>query len=157
MDKIAVTFCGRKCLCLTKTGFRNLALNLEAEFVKFFEANSGRLITFYFSGQGAFEGRARAVLYDLKDKYEFKTILVSAIPLSRRAKIGGFDGAVFPFPQPLVSGSPARRRNEWLVDNADVMFSFSPLKSAYDNLMLDYARTQLKVTGKPEIIFVSAK
>ncbi|MDE6000885.1 MAG: hypothetical protein K2G96_00970 [Clostridia bacterium] len=156
MDKITVAFCGQKGLYFTKSKFKKLTLNLEVELVKFLEENFGKNITFYFAGSGGFDSRAFAALYELKDIYAFETVFVSAIPLGRRAKVHGYDGAVFPFAQPLTGGSATRRRNEWLVDNCDVLFSFSPLKSVYDNYMLDYAKTHRQITGKPKILLISS-
>ena len=155
-DKIRVVFCGQKNLYLTRKAYGNARRNLEAELVKLLDSNFDKDITFYFSGDGGLDAMARDLLYGLKDIYNFKIILVSEIPLERRAKIESSYKVIFPFTQLLKGGSPSRRRNEWLVDNADVLYSYSPLKLVYDKYMLEYATNRKKIMDKPEIIFVTS-
>lgn len=154
LDRIAAAFCGQNRLYLNKKGFKDLTRSLEVGLVKFLKENQGRDITFYF-GNGDFNARAFSVLYGLKDEFSFKKILVCPYPVERLGKAGGYDGAVCPFSQPLKERALPRRRNEWLVDNSDVLFALSEMKAVYDVYMLDYAKTRRQITGKPQIILIS--
>ena len=79
--------------------------------------------TFYLGGYGAFDALANEVLRELKDQYRIHTSLVLPY-LDREYATDMYDDTIYP---PL-EGVPRRfaisRRNEWMVDQADVVVAF---------------------------------
>ena len=157
MDKINVTFCGQKQLCLSKADHKTLMNNLKTEFLKLFETYKEENIVFYFGGNDGLSAKAFAALSEMKHEFKYERIYVSTSPVEGYTEFYGYDRAVFPFDANKTGWSHKRRRNEWLVSIADILFAYKPVNSVTDAYMLECAEARKQIMDKPEIFFVTSR
>ena len=88
MEKINITFCGQKQLCLSKADHKTLMNNLKTEFLKLFETYKEENIVFYFGGNDGLSAKAFAALSEMKHEFKFERIYVNFLPRSYKKNFG---------------------------------------------------------------------
>ncbi len=79
--------------------------------------------TFYNGGYGAFDSMAASVVKQLKEKHPcIKSIFVT--PYIDRADTCLYDASIYPPLENVPKRFAILKRNEWMVDNADVLIVY---------------------------------
>ena len=79
---------------------------------------------FYFGGYGAFDAMAASVVRSLKRKYpSIQSILVLPY-LGRKVDATGYDMTTYPPLETVPKRYAILRRNQWMVDAADVVVAY---------------------------------
>lgn len=100
--------------------------------------------TFYLGGYGAFDRLAASVLAEQKKQYPHIELVLILPYLNRRKDISPYDSSIYP---PLES-APKKlaivRRNQWMVERADVVVSYVLHSWGGAATTLEYAKQKKK-------------
>lgn len=156
MKKGIVTFCGhRDAIFYYNYSVNNVEEDLEQVILKLFYDYD--YITFYVGDQGVFDYYAREIIKKLRKKNNLPCELVYVAPYlpSVAGKDEYFDDTIFPPLENVPKRFCIARRNNWMVEQADVLVSYviHDWGGAWNTL--DYAMHRLKTHGKPKVINLS--
>ncbi len=99
--------------------------------------------TFYLGGYGNFDSMAASVVNELKEKYpSIESILVT--PYIDRAATYLYDASVYPTLENVPKRFAIIKRNEWMVDKADVLIAYVTRSFGGAYKMLSYAKRKKK-------------
>jgi len=101
-------------------------------------------VVFYFGGYGEFDRLAAAVVREKKDiNGSMERVLV--IPyLDRQYDCSGYDGTTYPPLESVPRRYAISKRNEWMVDNADVVIAYVTHSWGGAATTLEYAKRRKK-------------
>ncbi len=99
--------------------------------------------TFYNGGYGAFDSMAASVVKEMKEKYpSIESVLVT--PYLDRANTYSFDASIYPELENVPKRLAIVKRNEWIVDNSDVLIAYVTRDFGGAYKTLKYARRKKK-------------
>lgn len=113
---VIVTFCGHREI-VNRDELRD---KLNAAIIGLISEGAD---TFYLGGYGAFDSLANEVLHELKDQYHIHTSLVLPY-LDRDYLTDIYDDTIYPPLESVPRRFAISRRNEWMVDQADVVVAY---------------------------------
>ena len=122
----------------------NVKKTVKQLLLKIIPENGG--VTFYLGGYGDFDEICASVCRELKAKYrDLETVFVTPYlkKIETNYKLGLYDSSIYP---PLESVPPKyaiSKRNEWMVENSDIIIAFVKRRGgAYKTLL--YAKRKGK-------------
>lgn len=101
--------------------------------------------TFYLGGYGAFDSLAAAVLRELKKTYRHIQIVWVLAYLNRNTEATGYDSTLYPELEEVPPRFAISRRNERMVDMADVVVAYVTHGWGGAAKTLEYAKRKRKV------------
>ena len=106
--------------------------------------------TFYLGGYGAFDRMAASVVCELKRSYpQIESVLVLPY-LDREINANGYDATVYPPLETVPRRFAISRRNEWMVDAADVVVAYVTHDWGGAAKTLEYARRKKHIFNYTE-------
>ena len=101
---------------------------------------------FYLGGYGQFDTMAADVVWELKQKYpQIRSVLVLPY-LDRTYDMSGYDESIYPPLENVPRRYAISKRNEYMVDNADVVIAYVLYSFGGAERTLKYAeRKQMRV------------
>ena len=132
-----ITFCGHK------------ELNDEKEVRDWLERVTENLIvngaeTFYLGGYGAFGRLAASVLAEQKKQYPHIELVLILPYLNRRKDISPCDSSIYPPLESVPKKLAIVRRNQWMVEQADVVVDYVLHSWGGAAMTLEYAKRKKK-------------
>lgn len=101
--------------------------------------------TFYLGGYGAFDRMAASVVWELKRSYP-QIVSVLVLPyLDREMDTRGYDTTVYPPLETVPRKFAISKRNEWMVDAANVIVAYVTHDWGGATKTLEYARRKKKL------------
>ncbi len=98
---------------------------------------------FHLGGYGEFDSMAASVVNKMKEKYPYiKSILVT--PYIGRSDACLYDASVYPELENVPKRFAIIKRNEWMVDNSDVLIAYVIREFGVAYKTLTYARQKNK-------------
>ena len=80
--------------------------------------------TFLFGGYGVFDLLSASIVKKLKGVYpDIKSILILAYP-DQKYDTKLYDSSFYPFKKPVHFKSAIIKRNQWMIDNADLLVAY---------------------------------
>ena len=101
--------------------------------------------TFYLGGYGAFDSLAAEAVRRQKERYPHIAAILVLPYLDRAGDSSGYDGAVYPPLEKVPPRFAILRRNQWMVEAADVLISGVLYDWGGAAKTLDHARKKRKV------------
>ena len=101
--------------------------------------------TFYLGGYGAFDSLAAAVLRELKKTYPHIQIILVLAYLNRNTDTSGYDSTLYPELEEVPLRFAISKRNERMVDMADVVVAYVTHGWGGAAKTLEYAKRKRKV------------
>ena len=99
---------------------------------------------FYLGGYGQFDTMAAGVIRELKQKYpQIRSVLVLPY-LGREYDVSGYDESIYPPIEDVPRRYAISRRNEYMVDNADVVVAYVVYSFGGASKTLEYAERKHK-------------
>ena len=99
---------------------------------------------FYLGGYGGFDRLAASAVWELKQKHpHIQSILVLPY-LDRRGDANGYDGTVYPPLEKVPRRFAISKRNEWMVNESDVLLAYVLYDWGGASKTLEYARRRKK-------------
>ncbi len=99
--------------------------------------------TFYLGGYGEFDSIAASVVKKLKEKHPYiESILVT--PYLNHTYACSYDASIYPPLENVPKRFAIPRRNEWMVDNADVLIAYVTRDFGGAYKVLTYAERKKK-------------
>ena len=132
-----ITFCGHRELYDKKEVKAWLKRVIEDLIVKGAE-------TFYLGGYGAFDRLAASVLAEKKKQYPHIELVLILPYLNRRKDISPCDSSIYPPLESVPKKLAIVRRNQWMVERADVVVSYVLHSWGGAAMTLEYAKIKKK-------------
>ena len=134
-----ITFCGHK------------ELYDEKEVRAWLERVTENLIvngaeTFYLGGYGAFDRLAASLLAEQKKQYPHIELILILPYLNRRKDISPCDSSIYPPLESVPKKLAIARRNQWMVEQADVVVDYVLHSWGGAAMTLEYAKRKKKRT-----------
>lgn len=134
---MVVTFCGHKdCL-----GDKALAANLRTVILNLIEEGANY---FLLGGYGQFDSLAARTLRDLKTQFPYIHSTLVLPYLNREFNGDLYDDTTYPPLEKVPPRFAISRRNEWMVDHADVVVSYVIYEWGGAATTLRYAKRKKK-------------
>ena len=99
---------------------------------------------FYLGGYGAFDGLAAAVLRELKKTYRHIQIVLVLAYLNRNVNAAGYDSTLYPELEEVPPRFAISKRNEKMVEMADVVIAYVTHNWGGAAKTLEYAKRKRK-------------
>jgi uncharacterized phage-like protein YoqJ len=100
---------------------------------------------FYLGGYGGFDRMAASVVWELKREHpEIQSVLVLPY-LDRKVNTEKYDGTTYPPLESVPKRFAISRRNQWMVDQSDVVIAYVLHDWGGAATTLDYARRKHKI------------
>lgn len=101
--------------------------------------------TFYLGGYGAFDSLAATVLRELKKTYPHIQLVLVLAYLNRNTDTSGYDSTLYPELEEVPPRFAISKRNERMVDMADVVVAYVTCGWGGAAKTLEYAKRKRKV------------
>lgn len=132
-----VTFCGHRNLF----GRKDMAAELETVLRNLIAEGAD---TFFLGGYGDFDALAASVVYRLKKEFpQIRSTLVLPYP-DRKFDLDRYDDSIYPPLEKVPRRFAISRRNEWMVNRADVVIAYVRHGWGGAATTLEYARRKKK-------------
>jgi uncharacterized phage-like protein YoqJ len=150
--KTIITFCGHKNICNRQLILNKLIETLEPYF------KGETPLTFYCGGYGGFDSLASEAIDILRNKYtEVKTEKIFVTPyitLAYQERMNDikkfYDDVIYPPLENVPLRFAISHRNEWMVENSNVVIAYVKLSLGGAAKTLTYAKRKHK-----QIIYIS--
>lgn len=129
---MTVTFCGNSIVAdkeRVKTWLQHTIAQLVQEGANLF----------YLGGYGDFDSMPASVVYDLKPEYPHIESVLVILYLDRKTIDKRYDYTTYPPLENVPRKYCISRRNQWMVDNADVVVAYVMYSGGGSGKTLDYA------------------
>lgn len=100
--------------------------------------------TFYLGGYGAFDRLAASILAEQKKRYPNIELVLILPYLNRRKDISPCDSSIYPPLESVPKKLAIVRRNQWMVERADVVVSYVLHSWGGAAMTLEYAKIKKK-------------
>lgn len=100
--------------------------------------------TFYLGGYGAFDRLAASILAEQKKRYPNIELVLILPYLNRRKDISPCDSSIYPPLESVPKKLAIVRRNQWMVERADVVVSYVLHSRGGAAMTLEYAKIKKK-------------
>lgn len=100
--------------------------------------------TFYLGGYGAFDRLAASILAEQKKRYPNIELVLILPYLNRRKDISPCDSSIYPPLESVPKKMAIVRRNQWMVERADVVVSYVLHSWGGAAMTLEYAKIKKK-------------
>lgn len=100
--------------------------------------------TFYLGGYGAFDRLAASILAEQKKRYPNIELVLILPYLNRRKDISPCDSSIYPPLESVPKKLAIVRRNQWMVERADVVVSYVLHSWGVAAMTLEYAKIKKK-------------
>lgn len=132
-----ITFCGHRELYDNEAARTWLEMVTENLIVNGAE-------TFYLGGYGAFDRLAASVLAEQKKRYPHIELVLILPYLNRRKDISPCDSSLYPPLESVPKKFAIVRRNQWMVEQADVVVGYVLHSWGGAAMTLEYAKQKKK-------------
>ena len=132
-----ITFCGHRELYDNEAARTWLEMVTENLIVNGAE-------TFYLGGYGAFDRLAASVLAEQKKQYPHIELILILPYLNRRKDISPCDSSIYPPLESVPKKLAIVRRNQWMVEQADVVVDYVLHSWGGAAMTLEYAKQKKK-------------
>ncbi|MBM6830310.1 hypothetical protein H9X85_12490 [Anaerotignum lactatifermentans] len=132
-----ITFCGHRELYDNEAARTWLEMVTENLIVNGAE-------TFYLGGYGAFDRLAASVLAEQKKRYPHIELVLILPYLNRRKDISPCDSSLYPPLESVPKKLAIVRRNQWMVEQADVVVDYVLHSWGGAAMTLEYAKRKKK-------------
>ena len=99
---------------------------------------------FYLGGYGSFDSMAKAVVWELKKNYPMIRSILILPYLDKRQETSQYDESIYPPLETVPKRYCILRRNEWMVQKADIVVAYVYHNWGGAATMLEYARRKKK-------------